>query len=91
MHSPYNYFLRKLTKALGLLSLVFCLAFSITNPVMAQGFEVTGQVVDGETDEPIPGANIVEVGTQTGTVTDPDGEFSLTVSGSDVQLSLIHI
>ena len=91
MHSPYNYFLRKLTKALGLLSLVFCLAFSITNPVMAQGFEVTGQVVDGETDEPIPGANIVEVGTQTGTVTDPDGEFSLTVSGSDVQLRVTFV
>lgn len=91
MHSPYNYFLRKLTKALGLLSLVFCLAFSITNPVMAQGFEVTGQVVDGETQEPIPGANIVEVGTQTGTVTDVDGEFSLTVSGSDVQLRISFV
>lgn len=91
MHSPYNYFLRKLSKALGLLSLVFCLAFSITSPVMAQGFEVTGQVVDGETDEPIPGANIVEVGTQTGTVTDVDGEFSLTVSGSDVQLRVTFV
>lgn len=91
MHSPYNNFLRRLIKAFGLLSLVFCLAFSITDPVMAQGFEVTGQVVDGETDEPIPGANIVEVGTQTGTVTDVDGEFSLTVSASDVQLRITFV
>lgn len=91
MHSPYNYFLKKLIKALGLLSLVFCLAFSISNPVMAQAFEVTGQVVDAETAEPIPGVNIIEVGTQTGTVTDPDGEFSLTVSGSDVQLRFTYV
>lgn len=91
MHSPYNNFLRRLTKAIGLLSLVFCLAFSVSNPVMAQGFEVTGQVVDGETDEPIPGVNIVEVGTQTGTVTDVDGEFTLTVSGPNVQLRFTFV
>lgn len=86
MHSPYNNFLKRLIRALGLLSLVFCLAFSITDSALAQGFEVTGQVLDADSGEPIPGVNIVEVGTQTGTVTDPDGEFSLTVSGSDVQL-----
>ncbi|MDR9366585.1 MAG: SusC/RagA family TonB-linked outer membrane protein [Balneolaceae bacterium] len=91
MHSPYNNFLRRMTKALGLLSLVFCLAFSVSNSAKAQGFEVTGQVVDGETDEPIPGANIVEVGTQTGTVTDVDGEFSLTVSEPNVQLRVSFV
>lgn len=91
MLSPYNNFLRWLIKAFGLLSLVFCLAFSVTDPVMAQGFEVTGQVVDGETDEPIPGANILEVGTQTGTVTNIDGEFNFTVSGPNVQLRLSFV
>lgn len=91
MHSPYNYFLKKLTKALGLLSLVFCLAFISTDSALAQGFEVTGQVLDADSGEPIPGVNIIEVGTQTGTVTDPDGEFSLTVSGPDVQLRFSFI
>lgn len=91
MHSPYNYFLKKLIKALGLLSLVVCLAFSSTDLALAQGFEVTGQVLDADSGEPIPGVNIIEVGTQTGTVTDPDGEFSLTVSGPDVQLRFSFI
>lgn len=91
MHTPYNNCFQKLARAVGLLSLIFGLAFSMTNPVMAQGFEVTGQVLDAETGEPIPGANIVEVGTQTGTVTDADGEFSLTVSGSDVQLRISFV
>lgn len=91
MHSPYNYFLKKLIKALGLLSLVFCLALSSTDLALAQGFEVTGQVLDADSGEPIPGVNIIEVGTQTGTVTDPDGEFSLTVSGPDVELRFSFI
>ena len=38
---------------------------------------VTGTVTD-DTDQPIPGANVIVVGTTTGTVTDFDGNFSLT-------------
>ena len=38
---------------------------------------VTGSVTD-DTGQPIPGANVIVVGTTTGTVTDFDGNFSLT-------------
>lgn len=46
-------------------------------PLRAQ--EVTGTVVDAETGDPLPNANIVQVGTQNGTATDTDGTFSLTL------------
>ena len=51
------------------LMLLFCgLSFSQTT--------ITGSVVD-DNSQPIPGANIIIVGTSTGTVTDFDGNFSL--------------
>ena len=52
--------------------LLFCgLAFSQTT--------ITGSVVD-DNSQPIPGANIIIVGTSSGTVTDFDGNFSLTTN-----------
>ncbi|MEQ9443162.1 MAG: TonB-dependent receptor [Cyclobacteriaceae bacterium] len=40
---------------------------------------VRGQVTDGENAAPIPGVNVLAKGTTTGTVTDIDGNYSLTV------------
>ncbi|WP_298555878.1 TonB-dependent receptor [uncultured Algibacter sp.] len=57
---------------LPFLMLLFCgLSFSQTT--------ITGSVVD-DNSQPIPGANIIIVGTSTGTVTDFDGNFSLTTN-----------
>nr|WKN37309.1 TonB-dependent receptor [Tunicatimonas sp. TK19036] len=41
---------------------------------------ITGQVLDMETDDPLPGVNVVVKGTTTGTVTDVDGNYRLTVA-----------
>lgn len=41
--------------------------------------EVTGRVVDAETDEPLQGVTVFVVGTQVGTTTDMNGRFSLNV------------
>ena len=41
--------------------------------------KISGSVVD-ENSQPIPGANIIVVGTSTGTITDFDGRFTLTVN-----------
>ena len=41
---------------------------------------ISGQVIDGETNEPLPGVNILAKGTSTGTVTDVDGNYQLTVA-----------
>lgn len=57
---------------LSLLLLFFCgLAYSQTT--------ISGIVTD-ENSQPIPGANVIIVGTSTGTSTDFDGNFTLTVS-----------
>lgn len=52
----------------------------------AQERTVTGVVTDASTDAPLPGVNVVVEGTTTGTTTDIDGRYSLTVPGPDVNL-----
>ncbi|MDO4163599.1 MAG: TonB-dependent receptor [Bacteroides sp.] len=47
--------------------------------VYAQQIQVKGRVIDEALKEGIPGANITVKGTGTGTVTDVDGNYSLTV------------
>jgi TonB-dependent starch-binding outer membrane protein SusC len=47
---------------------------------------VTGQVTDANTGEPLPGVNIVIQGTTIGTITDFDGQYSLTVDDPDAVL-----
>ncbi len=54
-----------------------------------QGKTITGKVVDVN-GEPIIGANIIEVGTTNGTVTDVDGNFSLKVAdNATIRISYI--
>ncbi len=43
--------------------------------------EVSGTVTDGQSDEPLPGVTVMIAGTNSGTVTDVDGNYSLSVSG----------
>lgn len=56
-----------------------CFLFSI-----AQEKQVTGTVTDGETAVPIPGVNVVVKGTNTGTATDFDGNFSMNVANDAI-------
>jgi hypothetical protein len=50
---------------------------------------VTGRVIDAG-DEPVVGANVVEKGTTNGTVTDVDGNFSLSVrENATLQVSYV--
>jgi len=50
-----------------------------TTTVLQQKKQITGKIVDAN-GEPIIGANIIEIGTYNGTVTNIDGNFSLNVS-----------
>ena len=51
---------------------------------------VTGVVADGETGETIPGVNVLIKGTTLGSITDMDGNFSLTAKPTDIiQVSFI--
>ncbi len=64
------------------LLILFILIFSI--PIMGQQANITikGRVLDAENRMPIPGANIIEVGTRNGVITDFDGNFEINVSTS---------
>ena len=61
--------------------------FLFVGGVMAQT-KVSGTVASAEDGEPVIGAAIKVVGTNTGTVTDINGHFSLVVpDGSKIQVS----
>jgi TonB-linked SusC/RagA family outer membrane protein len=53
---------------------------------MAQERTVTGRVTSSEDGSSLPGVNVVIKGTTNGTVTDSDGNFSLSVTGTDQSL-----
>lgn len=55
-------------------------------PKPVQGLKVSGTVIGAEDGIPIPGVTIMEKGTNNGTATDFDGDYEITVSGSDAVL-----
>ncbi|MDE6431631.1 MAG: carboxypeptidase-like regulatory domain-containing protein, partial [Duncaniella sp.] len=59
----------------------------------AQGsFNVSGEVVDKTSGEPLIGVTVIEKSNPTkGTSTDFDGKFNLTVSSGDVVLSFSYV
>lgn len=70
-----------------LLVLLWCL---IALPVMAQRRTVSGLVTEESSGEPLPGVSVVERGTNIGTVTNADGEFTLSVSsGATLRISFV--
>jgi len=58
--------------------------------IFAQG-TVTGTVIDSEMDGPLPGANVMVVGTQQGSMTDFDGNFSLDVEDATGQIRISFV
>lgn len=66
-------------------SLLLCLTL-FTTKIMAQSYTIHGQVVDASTQETLIGVNVIEkIDKKTnGTVTDLNGNFTLTVSNPQV-------
>jgi TonB-linked SusC/RagA family outer membrane protein len=54
--------------------------------VQAQRREIRGTVTSGSINAPLSGANVVVVGTTTGTLTGPNGSFALQAPAGDVRL-----
>jgi len=65
-----------------LIGLMLLMLFT-TLTALAQSANVSGTVKD-ETGESVPGATVVVKGTQTGTVTDLDGNFSIQAASGDI-------
>ncbi len=57
----------------------------------AQERTVTGKVTDGDTGEPLPGVNVIIDGTQTGTITDIDGNYSIQVPSDQATLAFSYV
>jgi TonB-linked SusC/RagA family outer membrane protein len=66
---------------LFLLGLALLLANSLT--LHAQSREVSGTVISGEDDLPLPGVSVLVKGTTRGAVTDIDGNYNISLQASD--------
>lgn len=69
--------------------LLVLIAMAMCNFAIAQR-TITGTVTDAENGEPLIGANILVVGTSTGTVTDFDGTYSLNVPEDATELEFSY-
>ncbi|WP_298901491.1 SusC/RagA family TonB-linked outer membrane protein [uncultured Psychroserpens sp.] len=61
------------------LSLKLLLFSFLFIPLLTFSQNVTGKIMDGATNQPLPGANVIIKGTSTGATTDFDGNFSINV------------
>ncbi|MBN1597548.1 MAG: mucoidy inhibitor MuiA family protein [Bacteroidales bacterium] len=52
---------------------------------------VSGKVIDGSSGEPLPGVNVMVQGTTIGTITDLDGNFSITVPNNATNLTFSYV
>ncbi len=59
--------------------LLMILGMIVTNASFAQIISISGKVIDGATGEPLPGVTVVERGTTNGTITNYDGNYTLSV------------
>ena len=73
--------MRSFYKQFNVVLLVLLLALA-PQILLAQG-PVKGRVID-EKKQPLPGVSVLIKGTTTGTTTDPDGQFTLTASPTNV-------
>tara|TARA_R110002049_G_scaffold77528_2_gene198241 strand:- start:6570 stop:9710 length:3141 start_codon:yes stop_codon:yes gene_type:complete len=72
------------------LILIIVLVFG-TYPLLAQNKTISGNVTDATTGMPLPGATIIVKGTVSGTTSDFDGNFALTLSNipSTIEISYL--
>jgi TonB-linked SusC/RagA family outer membrane protein len=66
--------------------LLTCFALVFAVSVWAQERTITGKVASAEDGTPLPGVNVVVKGTTNGTVTDAEGNFSLSIPNSGASL-----
>ena len=52
---------------------------------------VTGTVIDSDLGGPLSGANVLEIGTSNGAITDFDGNFSLSVSSNTGRIEITYV
>ena len=73
------------------LLLIFMFLSSVLFTAVAQDRTITGTVLSGEDESPLPGVNVVVKGTNIGSITDIDGNFSVSVPSSANTLVFSYI
>ena len=74
------------TLSLGKLSMIMALLlWAATLPAFAQSVPITGTIVD-PTGFPLPGVTVLEKGTSNGTITDIDGQYTISVASTESTL-----
>lgn len=68
----------------GLAILILLLGSALSLTYAQQTETISGQVTFAETGQPVPGANVTIRGTQTGTITDINGNYSIVAGEGDV-------
>jgi len=58
---------------------------------LQQTVQVKGRVVAAETNEPLPGVTVLEKGTTNGTITNANGEYSITLARADAVLVFSYV
>ncbi len=64
-------------------TILLLISFFFCGAVIAQEREITGTVTEGDDGIPLIGGTVIIKGTTTGTSTGPDGNYRITVSGSE--------
>ena len=70
---------------------MLCIAGAFISSTMAQERTVTGTVTSGEDGSALPGVNVILKGTSTGTITDLDGNFVISVSGNEAVMTFSSV
>ncbi|MDP4208747.1 MAG: TonB-dependent receptor [Bacteroidota bacterium] len=82
---------RMRSKQTRFLLILLCLAFFNIQLTFAQKVDVTGTVSDAKSGETLPGVSVMVEGSTSGTVTDIEGKFKISVSSSDVTLKFSYV
>ena len=72
------------------ISMLLSMMFLCVGMAMAQ-ITVKGTIIAADDGEPLPGASVKVVGTRTGTTTNIDGQFTITVPDAESRLEISHI
>lgn len=72
------------------LSMLLASLFLCVGLAMAQ-VTVKGTIITADEGEPLPGASVKVLGTKTGTTTNANGEFTITVPDGNTRLEITHI
>ncbi len=83
--------MKKLLRYALMLPVILLGANLEANVLFAQSTSITGKVTDSQTGEALPGVNVVVSNTTTGTATNADGQYTLSVSNAQDTLVFSYI